>query len=169
MTAARNASRSAVLATVARCAATALALVLAYVLLPIGVLDFAPALFFALAAGLFALLLASQLRAIVRSPTPVLQAAEAVAALLVLSVVSFAGVYAILSAADPAAFTEVLDKVDAVYFSVTVLTTVGFGDIVAATTPARIAVTVQMLVDLVMVAGVIRAITSATRRGREHG
>ncbi|MBN9605701.1 MAG: two pore domain potassium channel family protein [Actinomycetales bacterium] len=161
-------SRRAVLATIARCAATALALVLAYVLLPIGVLDFAPALFFVLAAALFAVVLTYQLRAIVRSPTPVLQAAEAVAALLVLSVVSFAGVYAILSAGDPTAFTEVLDKVDAVYFSVTVLTTVGFGDIAAVTTPARIAVTVQMLIDLVMVAGVVRAITSATRRGREH-
>jgi hypothetical protein len=41
-----------------------------------------------------------------------------------------------------------MDKVGAMYFTVTVFSTVGFGDITAKTDLARTLVTVQMLVNL---------------------
>lgn len=52
------------------------------------------------------------------------------------------------------------------YLSATVLTTVGFGDIVPVSSTARIAVTLQMIVNLVLVAVVVRVIMSAITEGR---
>ena len=47
------------------------------------------------------------------------------------------------------------------YFSSTVFTTVGFGDITAKSEAARLVVTVQMWLDLVLVGLVLRVVTQA--------
>lgn len=67
-------------------------------------------------------------------------------------------------------FTQPLDRDTALYFTVTVFATVGFGDIVAASNPMKLLVTVQMLLNLVVFGLVIRVITSAAQRGmaRKH-
>ncbi len=49
-------------------------------------------------------------------------------------------------------------KVDAVYFTVTTLATVGFGDITPTSQSARLVVTVQMIFDLTVVAVAARLI-----------
>jgi voltage-gated potassium channel len=73
-------------------------------------------------------------------------------------------VYVSLSAGDPgSAFTEPLDKIDGLYFAVTVMTTVGFGDITAATGLTRGFVTFQMLVNLVLLGTAVRVLTSSIR------
>jgi hypothetical protein len=59
-------------------------------------------------------------------------------------------------------------RVGALYFTVAVFTTVGFGDIVARSDPARALVTVQMLLDLVILGGLVRAIIGASRIGLER-
>ena len=51
----------------------------------------------------------------------------------------------------------------ALYFTVTVFSTVGFGDITPATDPARVAVMAQMLCDLIFIAVVVRLILEAAR------
>jgi hypothetical protein len=51
------------------------------------------------------------------------------------------------------------------YFTVTILSTVGFGDIAAKTDLARITVTLQILMDLALVVVVARAIVFAARVG----
>ncbi len=78
----------------------------------------------------------------------------------------FAATYALMSRAQPTAFTEPMDRSDALYFTVTVFATVGFGDIAAVSTSARMVVTLQMIADLLLLGIVLRAVLGAVKRGR---
>lgn len=113
-----------------------------------------------------ALLIAWQIRAIVRSPHPTLRAVETIAVAIPLFILLFAATYAVMSQAQPAGFTQPMTRTDALYFTVTVFATVGFGDIAAVSTPARVVVTLQMALDLVLLGVVARAILTAVERGR---
>ena len=55
-----------------------------------------------------------------------------------LLVLSFAATYVGLAQADQASFNEAVNQVDGVYFAVTVLATVGFGDITPTSETARV-------------------------------
>ena len=61
-----------------------------------------------------------------------------------------------------------LTRTDALYFTVTVFTTVGFGDIVATTQLVRLVVTAQMILDLGVLGLGIRVFLGAARRGRQQ-
>ena len=76
-----------------------------------------------------------------------------------------AWIYLTMSHADLGAFGGPLTRSSALYFTVTVFSTVGFGDITAKTDVARLVVSVQMLADLAVVAVVIRLILGAATRG----
>ena len=80
----------------------------------------------------------------------------------------FSRVYLSNSMTDPAAFTLPLDHTTALYFTVTVFATVGFGDIVAQTNGMRLLVTLQMLLDLAALGAAIKLLTSAAQRGVER-
>jgi voltage-gated potassium channel len=112
-------------------------------------------------------LIAWQLRGIARSPYPTLRAFETLAVAIPLFLLLFAATYTVLSQVQPAAFTETMSRTDAVYFTVTVFATVGFGDISAVSTAARVLVTIQMLADLLLLGIVLRAVLNAVDRG--HG
>lgn len=114
---------------------------------------------------LFVVLVGWQIRQIMSDPRPVLRAIESVAIAIPLLVVVFAFTYLTLSRAEPASFSEHLDRVDSFYYTVSTLTTVGFGDITAESAGARILVSVQMLFDLVLIAGLVRLVILATRTG----
>jgi voltage-gated potassium channel len=79
-------------------------------------------------------------------------------ALLLLSVL-FAGVYFALSHVD-GQVQGIVTKTDALYFSVTTLATVGYGDILATGQLARIVTIVQMLFDVVFVGGALSLVVS---------
>jgi hypothetical protein len=68
-----------------------------------------------------------------------------------------------MSISSQRAFGQQLTHVSALYFAVTVFSTVGFGDITAKTDAARLAVTAQMICDLAVVAVVVRLIFGAAR------
>ena len=108
-----------------------------------------------------------QFRSVARSPHPTLRGVEAVSVSVPLLVLSFAATYFSMAAAEPASFNEGLSKVDAVYFSVTVLATVGFGDIVPTSELARLVVTVQMIVDLILVGLIAKVLVGAVQRRRQ--
>jgi hypothetical protein len=55
-----------------------------------------------------------------------------------------------------------------VFFTVTVFTTVGFGDIAANTEAAQLVVTGQMIVDLIILGLGARVIVGAVTRGRQR-
>jgi voltage-gated potassium channel len=56
----------------------------------------------------------------------------------------FASTYYAMDRSNPASFNEAITRIDALYLTVTVFATVGFGDVVATSETARIAVTVQI-------------------------
>lgn len=117
--------------------------------------------------GLFAVVVALQIPAIVHAKFPILRAAITLGVLVPLYLLVFARLYLSASLSDPGAFSESLDHATALYFTVTVFTTVGFGDIVARTDTMRLVVTAQMLINLIVVGAFIRVLVSAARRGVE--
>jgi voltage-gated potassium channel len=60
-----------------------------------------------------------------------------------------------------------LTHTDGLYFAVTVLSTVGFGDITAKTEAARLMVTGQMVADVVILGLAIKIILGAVSRRRQ--
>jgi voltage-gated potassium channel len=75
-----------------------------------------------------------------------------------------------MSLQTPAAFSEDLDRVDALYFTMTVFATVGFGDITPVTRAARAVVTIQMVANLLVLTLLLRLVTRAVQinRGRRN-
>jgi voltage-gated potassium channel len=124
------------------------------------------ALFGALAA--LGVLVGWQARSIVASPSPWLRALEALVTSLVVFLVVFASAYRLMDSNGPGHFSERLSKVDCMYFTVTVFSSVGFGDIVPVSTAARILTTMQMLGDLVFLGAVGRVFLEAARRGAQR-
>jgi hypothetical protein len=103
---------------------------------------------------LVALVARAQLRAIRRAPRLV-TSVEALLTSLYFLVVVFATVYyRVATSTDQ--FAGLQTKTDGLYFTVTVFSTVGFGDIHAAGTAARAMVTVQMLFSLMYIGTAIR-------------
>jgi hypothetical protein len=111
-------------------------------------------------------LIAYSVWSIVRSPFPGLRAIEALAVIVPLFLLLFASAYVVMERLARASFTQPLTHTDALYFTVTVFTTVGFGDITARTEAARVLVTIQMIMDLVIIGVAIQAIVGAARHGR---
>ena len=154
---------------VARALLTSAALVVLYYRLPLtGALDASAVA--VLAAGLlvFAVITAWQVRAILRSPYPALRAVQALAAAIPLFLVLFASAYLRIAAAQAEAFSEPLSKTSALYFTITVFSTVGFGDITPRSEAARIATMVQMAADLVVVGLVVRVMLGAVKASRQQ-
>jgi len=113
----------------------------------------------------FGVVVGFQVPAIVKAKYPILRAIEALAILVPLYVLIFARIYLSSSIGDPSAFNQPLDKITALYFTVTVLSTVGFGDIVAQVNSMRLLVTLQMLLNLVLLGLVFRLLTASARQG----
>ena len=115
--------------------------------------------------AIFGVVVAIQVPAIVKAKYPNLRAIEALAVTVPLFLLIFSRIYLSNSLTDPAVFTHPLDNTTALYFTVTVFATVGFGDIVAQTNGMKLLVTVQMLLDLAVLGLVIKLLTSAAQRG----
>jgi hypothetical protein len=113
-------------------------------------------------------LVAFQVRAITRSPFPGLQAVEALALSIPLFLVLFASTYFVMERQSAGSFGAPLTRTDALYFTVTVFSTVGFGDITAKSEAAREVVTGQMVADLLFLGLGVKAVTSAVGRGRQR-
>ncbi|WP_051944973.1 potassium channel family protein [Streptacidiphilus rugosus] len=113
----------------------------------------------------FTALVTFQVFQILKSPFPGATAAEALAISVPFFLLLFAATYVVLAAISPISFGVHLSHTDALYFSVTVLSTVGFGDITAKSETARLVVTGQMITDLVVLGVAIKVIVGAARRG----
>jgi voltage-gated potassium channel len=161
--------RSAVTRTLLRALAMAAALVVLYYVAPLDtVLDTRPVLLLALCLAVFAAIITWQMRAIIRSQYPGLRAIETLAAVIPLYILGFALAYFIMERTNSAYFSQPLTRTGALYFSMTVFSTVGFGDITAKTDPARVIVTIQMFFDLILLGFGARAFLSVVQLGRQR-
>ena len=151
----------------ARAVAATVVVATLYFVMPLEwVADLPAVLSLPLALAAFTILMVVQVRAIMHSTHPGLRAVEALAISLPLFLVIFSATYYVMGVADPSWFSESLSKLDALYFAVTVFATVGFGDITATSPPARVAVLVQMVTDLVVLGLGVRVLTGAVREAR---
>jgi hypothetical protein len=89
---------------------------------------------------------------------PAVRAIEALATSVPFLLLTFSAAYYMMQKSSPGAFAVALTRLDALYFSVTVFATVGFGDITAHSELARAVVTVQMIVDFIFVGTVVRVL-----------
>jgi hypothetical protein len=102
-------------------------------------------------------------RLILAADFPGLRAVEGLAVTFPLFLLVFAALYLALSQATPATFSQELDHTKALYFAITVFSTVGFGDITPTTDTARIVVSIQMVLDLVLIGLVVRLFVNAAK------
>ena len=162
-------SRRTIVRAVLGAAGSTIALVAIYYLLPLDRSSTWVAVTI-LVIGLVALigLVAFQVRRIVTSPFPGLRGVEALAISIPLFLLLFASTYVVLDTISAGNFTEPLTRTDALYFTVTVFSTVGFGDITAKTEAARLVVTGQMIADLVVIGLGLKVIVGAVKRGRQQ-
>ena len=119
-------------------------------------------------------LLAWQIRGILRSPLPAVQAVAALAITVPLFLVLYATTYFLIGDSTPDDFSEPLTRLDALYFTITTFTTVGFGDITAVSQGARGVVMTQMVLGMVLIGVIARVIVGAvqvarTRQRSQHG
>ncbi|MDV7090702.1 two pore domain potassium channel family protein [Rhodococcus sp. IEGM 248] len=123
-----------------------------------------------LAGGLLVVALVAgwQIWRIVESDVPALQAIEALALILPLYLLGFSAGYCLMSESDPGYFTEPLTRMGALYFSLTIFSTVGFGDIAATTDPSRAVVSVQIIGNLILLGVGIRAVVAAVDWARRR-
>jgi voltage-gated potassium channel len=158
-----------VVATLLRALGSTVGLVAIYYLLPLDRTSI-PMAVGMLAVGLLALggLVAFQVRSIIRATFPALRAVGALATSAPLFLLLFAGTYYVMSGISEANFSEPLTRTDALYFTVTVFATVGFGDIVATTEGARVVVMGQMVAGIVIIGLGARIIVDAVKRGQQR-
>jgi len=150
-----------------RSAFTAAAMVAIYYIVPLE--GRSPAFLYlelGIALALMTVVIAWQVRAIIASEHPGIRASYALASSTPTFLLLFSAAYVILSLNDSRAFSEPLSRSDSIYFTVTVFSTVGFGDITPVTEPARLVVVGQMILDLVVIGLGVRLILSAVQRGR---
>ncbi len=141
-----------------------------YFLLPVGDWggDGVSAFRLVLGVLMFAAFLGWQVRRILSSAVPALQAIEALIVAIPTFIVVYASTYVSISQASPGSFSETIDKTSALYFTVVTLGTVGYGDIAPVTSGARMAVSSQVMFDLVLIAVVVRLLTGAAKRSLDR-
>lgn len=169
-------SRRALWFGLGRAMLTSFLLVVLYYLLPLD-LEQEWSLWIGLTLTIVALIavIVWQVRAIVGSRHPVIRGVEAFAVIGPLFLIVFASTYFVLSFTGPGNFNQPgLTRTDSLYFALTIFSTVGFGDIYAASQGARVVVMVQMLLDLLLIGVGIKIVTGAvkvgtSRRAKEAG
>ena len=155
---------------VLRVTAITVMLLAAYYALPAGDLSGSAALV-RLAVGCLVFLAISAwlIYRILKADLPGLRAVEGLAVAVPLFLYLFATLYLSLSHSFAGAFSESLNHTDALYLTITVFATVGFGDITPKTEVARIIVSLQMLLDLVLIGALVRLVVGAAKVGIGRG
>jgi hypothetical protein len=152
-----------------RALVTVSVLVTAYYVLPFDKLSDATSvivLIFSLLA--VTLIVGWEVRGIVRAQYPGIKALEALALTAPLFLLLVATAYYLLERSTPTSFSQPLTRTDALYFTVTTFSTVGYGDITAKSEGARIMVMIQMLADLVILGFGVKVIFGAVQMSRQR-
>jgi len=113
--------------------------------------------------ALIGAVLAWQVKRISVAELPELRAVEALGIIIAVFLVAFSAIYLSLSHETPGTFTQTLDHARALYFTITVFSTVGFGDITPRTDASRLIAAAQMLLDLAIIGVVVRLLFNAAK------
>jgi hypothetical protein len=116
-----------------------------------------------LAAACMVAVVVLQIRAVTTAEFPQIRAIESLVFASLVVIVVFAAAYLALSHYDATAFSEELEHTSSLYFTITTLATVGYGDISAKSDTARIFVMVQMVADVAVLGAAIRLIVGRAR------
>lgn len=138
---------------------------LLYVLAPVPTEPWTLAHFIAFVVVSFSVFIAVTVGAVVRlthSNRPLITGLVFVVLMATVLVLAYSWLYLSMSYVTSSAFTEPLTKASAVYFTVTVLSTVGFGDITPVGDIPRLVVTSQMIVGFTVITVAIKTITAST-------
>ncbi len=155
--------------TLLRAAATTVVLVALYYLLPLDhASEAASAALLALGVVGVAAVIAWEVRTVIKSDYPGLRAVEALAAITPLFLLLFSATYYLLERAAPPSFNQHLTRTDALYFTVTTFSTVGYGDITARSQVARVIVIIQIVADLILLGFGVKALISAVQMTRQR-
>jgi hypothetical protein len=148
---------------------TAAVLVTLYYVLPLNNVGDAGSIV-VLTAGLIGVgvIVAWEVHAIVSADYPVIQGIEALALTVPLFLLLFSTFYFEIAHADPSSFSQHLTRTDALYFTVTTFSTVGYGDITAKSEGTRLVVIFQMLADLAVLGFGVRVLLEAVQLGRQR-
>ena len=159
-----------IVAAAARSLLTTALLVLLYYIMPVHEgLQLGSLLRLLVVIALFVVVLAWQIRRILNSKQPGIRAIEALAVTVPLFLLLFASTYFVMSVNGTGNFNqEHLSRTDTLYFTVTIFSTVGFGDITATSPSARVVVIVQMILDLIILGVGIKVLTHAAKVGRQR-
>lgn len=87
---------------------------------------------------------------------------------LVVAVLAFALAFFRLEAVDPGQIPGLATRVDALYFTMTTLLTIGYGDIHAAGQGARVLVLIAMVFNVAVIATAVSTVTSRVRKHAEE-
>lgn len=136
----------------------------AYFILPIGhESGIRQALRLAAVVALIGAVFVWQIRRIAYAELPELRAVEALGVVIALFLVFFSAIYLSMAHGNAGNFSESLDHVKAVYMTITIFSTVGFGDITPRTDGARLVVSAQMLLDLVIIGVGVRLLFNVAK------
>ena len=113
-------------------------------------------------------IVAWQVRAIIGAKFPRVRVLQALFVAVPFYVVIFAAAYFLIAGSGDTNFAEPLSRTDALYFTVTVLSTVGFGDITPRSEMARLVVTVQMIANLILIGLGARTLLGAAQLGLQR-
>lgn len=126
-----------------------------------------PASLLVIGAIVYLLVLRWQVSRILRSQFPGILAGEALILSAAIFLTIFGVVYMVINSGNPQSFTEPLTHFTALYLSVTILSTVGFGDVTAVTDAARTVVMIQMILTLGFLAVTFRVFARAASRAQQ--
>ncbi len=163
-----------VAATLLRIVVAVGGLLLVYFEMPLGADDDLVLGLVAVAVGVlaFGVVFVRQVRRIRSAEYPMLRAVESTALVGCLFVVVVASIHYTLWFADHTSYSEDLSRLDALYFTVTTLATVGFGDITPTSTLTRTVTTVLIVLGVALLGAGVRVLIGVAsqvneeRRGR---
>jgi uncharacterized transporter YbjL len=146
-------------------AAEVIALVAAYFLVPLeGSLAFRMVCY-VLGLGLVVIVVGRQMRRHLASRDDDIRV-DTLALAIVMAVLLFALAYFALSTAQSGEFSGLTTRVDALYYSLTVATTTGFGDVSAQSQLARVVVSAQLVFNMLIIATAVPLLTRTVKARR---
>ena len=97
-----------------------------------------------------------------------LRAAEAIVLVAMVFVVLMSSIAMAFSTQNADAYSESLDRIDALYFTVTTLATVGFGDITPTASSTRVFTTVQIVLGVVLLGVGLRSLVVMAQKVKDE-